>query len=163
MARSLLSDGTLKGDAAHLGPRSINGSPCCVRVPAGVLRTIIHPVWSLRARYQGARGRRQPDVPFFRQNPSTASRTPISRSCMPCAHSSLALRAAASIARPCSVSGAVNCAGCQIPRVGRQPFFAQTYPPRSTPVKKRVLPNANSARRTTCGKVCLLRLRSLGF
>ena len=38
-----------------------------------------------------------------------------------------------------------------------------TCPPRSTPVKKRVLPNANSARRTTCGKVCLLRLRSLGF
>jgi len=38
-----------------------------------------------------------------------------------------------------------------------------TCPPRSTPVKKRVLPNSKGARRTTCGKVCLPRLRSLGF
>ena len=38
-----------------------------------------------------------------------------------------------------------------------------TCPPRSTPVKKRVLPNSKGARRAICGKVCLLRLRSLGF
>ena len=45
----------------------------------------------------------------------------------------------------------------------REPSHRVTCSPRSTPVKKRVLPNSKGARRTTCGKVCLLRLRSLGF